>query len=176
MPDQIKNNGVHSLLKILSSGNKYDWSPAELAQEMSTWYKKRSIYEINFLCGILGERKTLHQLSNEHWVIRNPQILASLRALYYGKEYKEKLHWWVWPARIGAFMVGAFAIWGVIDNSQSKILTRKLNEAELKIESLQKRIVKDSTEIQEKNERILQLIEENYETPINNKSDSSKSP
>lgn len=146
MPDGIRNNIVHAILKLLSTGEKYSWEPSELANRITPWYKikKYSIHIVNNACRIIKKEGILHELSSGTWVMTGHIELRTAREIYDSGKYKEPIAIWVWPARIGAALVGFATIYGIIDGSQSKNLQNKINKQQLELELLRQKRVQDS--------------------------------
>ncbi|MEI9921223.1 MAG: hypothetical protein WDO14_20905 [Bacteroidota bacterium] len=151
MEEQVDNETIHAVLGALSKGNKTEWNSDELASEIRKWYQlKPSVHKVSAACQYLElNEDILNEFELGQWEISDDDgELELIRRLYYSGKYKPKKKWWVLPVEILTAIASLFAIFQVLDNSQSKRLNDRLNKSQDTIQSQRQQHEEDSVEIE----------------------------
>jgi len=141
-----KDNRVHAILKLISTGEKYDWEPEHLAREMSKWYKKYTIYEVSHLCKVLEAEEIIHELSSGTWVLSGAHQLKRAREVYFSNKYKEPTGFWTTTNTIITALASIATVFGVVFGILAYGRQNTIEKQETELQVIRRQFEKVSTE------------------------------
>jgi hypothetical protein len=126
----IKDNRIHDVLKVLSTGDNYQFEIDQMVSILNSGGKKTDRHVVGYVFNILQEHNLLRSIPGTAWIIEGNEGIQRIRQAYAGNVFKEPSDFWKTPLNISSIIGSASTIAALVLAWMSYNQVQTLNKLE----------------------------------------------
>jgi len=106
----IKDNRIHDVLKVLSTGENYQFEIDQMVSMLNSSGKKTDRHIVGYVFNILQDHNLLRSIPGTAWIIEGNEGIQRIRQAYAGNVFKEPSDFWKIPLNVSSIVGSVFTI------------------------------------------------------------------
>ncbi len=147
----IRDNRIHDVLKVLSTGDIYQFEIDQMVSILNASGKKTDRHVVGYVFNILQDNNLLRSIPGTAWIIEGNEGIQRIRQAYAGNLFKEPSDFWKTPLNISSIVGSISTIAALVLAWMSYSQVQTLN----KLEGEKKVLLEQATKAQDSLENLL---------------------